>query len=194
MHPTHAHILTHAQMGKRKAAEEMDKERERRVDETEHISEEEAKRRMVIANKMIDVQKELLATHAPTKVSGWGCEEVWWDTHPPSHLTPSSSILTSSTSHLLHPTPSHPPSSHPLPSHPHTLHPHIPLITITPHTANLGGAFSEGAGGGKVLHAGATAEEGRTEGGTRCHGPGTAEVRGRGGGAGGEEKGRRRGR
>ena len=67
----HSHMHpTHAQMGKRKAAEEMDKERERRVDETEHISEEEAKRRMVIANKMIDVQKELLATHAPTKVSG----------------------------------------------------------------------------------------------------------------------------
>ena len=55
------------EMGKRKAAEELDKERERRVGETEHISEEEAKRRMVIANKMIDVQKELLATHAPTK-------------------------------------------------------------------------------------------------------------------------------
>lgn len=73
MHPstwhTHSRVHpSHAQMGKRKAAEELDKERERRVDETEHISEEEAKRRMIIANKMIDVQKELLATHAPTKV------------------------------------------------------------------------------------------------------------------------------
>ena len=72
---------SHAQMGKRKAAEELDKERERRVDETEHISEEEAKRRMIIANKMIDVQKELLATHAPTKVRAgegvrWGGVKV----------------------------------------------------------------------------------------------------------------------
>jgi len=73
MHPhTHTqHTPTHntcTQVGKRKAAEAMDKERERRVDETEHISEEEAERRLVIARKMLDVQKELLATHAPTKV------------------------------------------------------------------------------------------------------------------------------
>ena len=101
----------------------------------------------------------------------------------------------------------HPPSSHPLPHissipHPHILHPHILCLHILTHstltfhssplppdTANLGDAFSEGAGGGKVLHAGATAEEGRAEGGTRCHGPGTAEVRGREE----ERKGRERG-
>jgi len=65
------------EMGKRKAAEAMDKERERRVDETEHISEEEAERRLVIARKMLDVQKELLATHAPTKpIAGVHSQDV----------------------------------------------------------------------------------------------------------------------
>ena len=45
---------------------EQDKEKERRISES--ISEEDAKRRIDIAVKMIDVQKELLASHPPIKV------------------------------------------------------------------------------------------------------------------------------
>lgn len=43
----------------------MDKERSRRTDE---LSEEEYQRRVAIAHKMIDVQKQLLATHKPVQV------------------------------------------------------------------------------------------------------------------------------
>ena len=150
-------------MGKRKAAEEMDKERERRVDETEHISEEEAKRRMIIANKMIDVQKELLATHAPTKVrvdegvrrcGGILCvdqlpviQSLSSSILSPSTLTSSHSIIILSPSTLT-PSYSHPPPSHlhtptltpsHLPySHPHTLTPSILLpSTLTPSILSL---------------------------------------------------------
>ena len=163
---THSHIHpTHAQMGKRKAAEEMDKERERRVDETEHISEEEAKRRMVIANKMIDVQKELLATHAPTKVSRWGCEEVWGiHTLTSSAFTPSHPhilyphIPSIPHPHILHPYTLTPPFSHPhssiltsstltssafTPSHPPPSHPHISHSSPLPPTQPILGVHSQ---------------------------------------------------
>lgn len=49
----------------------MDKEKARR---TEELTEEEYKRRVAIAHKMIDVQKELLATHKPVQVRGILCE------------------------------------------------------------------------------------------------------------------------
>ena len=57
--------LVHA-VGAKSADFAMEKERQRRLEET--LSEDEVKRRVNIAHKMIDVQKELLATHAPTKV------------------------------------------------------------------------------------------------------------------------------
>ena len=43
----------------------MDKEKTRR---TEDLSEEEIQRRVAIAHKLIDVQKELLATRKPVEV------------------------------------------------------------------------------------------------------------------------------
>lgn len=43
----------------------MDKEKSRR---TEELTEKEYERRVAIAHKMLDVQKELLATHKPLKV------------------------------------------------------------------------------------------------------------------------------
>ena len=45
-------------------------ERKRRISES--ISEEDTKRRIDIALKMVDVQKELLAAHPPIKVSEEG--------------------------------------------------------------------------------------------------------------------------
>ena len=54
-------------MGKKQALADQDRERERRV--SEQLSEQEAKRRLDIALKMVDVQKELLAAHPPIKVS-----------------------------------------------------------------------------------------------------------------------------
>ena len=39
---------------------------------SESMTEEETERRMNIAQKMVDVQKELLASHPPTKVC-WLC-------------------------------------------------------------------------------------------------------------------------
>lgn len=53
-------------VGEKKADVAMDTERKRRVDET--LGDEEIKRRLAIANKLLDVQKELLATHKPIKV------------------------------------------------------------------------------------------------------------------------------
>ena len=56
------------QVGKKQAIADQDRERQRRVSES--ISEEDAKRRIDIALKMVDVQKELLAAHPPIKVCG----------------------------------------------------------------------------------------------------------------------------
>ena len=66
--PSHPHTITPppSQVSKREADAATERERKRRIDE--NISEEEVKRRVDIAHKMIDVQKELLATHLPTKV------------------------------------------------------------------------------------------------------------------------------
>ena len=44
---------------------DMEKEKARR---TEELTEEEYQRRVNIAHKMIDVQKQLLATHKPVQV------------------------------------------------------------------------------------------------------------------------------
>lgn len=62
-----------SQVGKRTADAAVEKERERRIEESKHISTEEAERRLSIANKMLDVQKELLKMHPPIKVvvDGW---------------------------------------------------------------------------------------------------------------------------
>lgn len=57
------------QVGKRSALQAMDSERKRRIDETEHLTEEELQRRVNISKRMVDVQKELLSTHKPTKAS-----------------------------------------------------------------------------------------------------------------------------
>ena len=46
----------------------MDEEKERRIVETAHLTDQELQRRVEIAHKMLDVQKELLATHPPVKV------------------------------------------------------------------------------------------------------------------------------
>ena len=53
-------------IGAKNADSAMEEERERRVES--NLDEQEIKRRVNIANKMIDVQKELLATHQPIKV------------------------------------------------------------------------------------------------------------------------------
>lgn len=52
-------------VGNKAADSEMDKEKSRR---TEELTEKEYERRVAIAHKMLDVQKELLATHKPLKV------------------------------------------------------------------------------------------------------------------------------
>ena len=44
-------------------------EQSRRIEELSHLSEEEIQHRMAVANKLLEVQKELLSTHTPTKVS-----------------------------------------------------------------------------------------------------------------------------
>lgn len=54
-------------IGAKSADSAMEEERERRVES--NLDEQEIKRRVNIANKMIDVQKELLATHQPIKVT-----------------------------------------------------------------------------------------------------------------------------
>ena len=56
------------QVGKKQAVAAQEEERERRIKESKHLSEEELKRRLQIVHKLVDVQKELLATHPPTKV------------------------------------------------------------------------------------------------------------------------------
>ena len=53
-------------LGAKTADLAMEEERERRVGS--NLDEGEIKRRVTIAHKMIDVQKELLSTHQPTKV------------------------------------------------------------------------------------------------------------------------------
>ena len=53
-------------LGAKTADSAMEEERERRVESS--LDEGEIKRRVNIAHKMLDVQKELLATHQPTKV------------------------------------------------------------------------------------------------------------------------------
>ena len=52
--------------GAKSADSAMEEERERRV--VSNLDEKEIQRRVNIAHKMLDVQKELLATHQPTKV------------------------------------------------------------------------------------------------------------------------------
>lgn len=52
-------------LGAKSADSAMEEERDRRVES--NLDEDEIKRRVNIANKMIDVQKELLATHHPVK-------------------------------------------------------------------------------------------------------------------------------
>ena len=54
------------QVGTKQADVAMETERQRRVDVA--LNEEEIKRRVAIANKLLDVQKELLATHQAVKV------------------------------------------------------------------------------------------------------------------------------
>ena len=58
-------------MGKKQSLVEQDRERERRI--SEQFTEEDARLRVDIALKMVDVQKELLAAHPPVKV----CVCVW---------------------------------------------------------------------------------------------------------------------
>ena len=53
-------------MSKKQAVAGQEQERERRISESQ--SDEDTKRRMDIALKMVDVQKQLLAAHPPTKV------------------------------------------------------------------------------------------------------------------------------
>lgn len=43
-------------------------EQSRRIEELSHLSEEEIQHRMAVANKLLEVQKELLSTHTPVKV------------------------------------------------------------------------------------------------------------------------------
>ena len=43
-------------------------EKERQIDQLEHLNEEEIKERVAIAAKLVAVQKELLATREPKKV------------------------------------------------------------------------------------------------------------------------------
>ncbi len=54
------------QVGTKQADVAMDTERKRRVDDT--VKEEEIARRVNIANRLLDVQKELLSTHQQVKV------------------------------------------------------------------------------------------------------------------------------
>lgn len=44
-------------------------EQTRRIEEFSHLSEEEIQHRMAVANKLLEVQKELLSTHTPVKVA-----------------------------------------------------------------------------------------------------------------------------
>ncbi len=55
-----------AQVGTKQADVAMETERKRRVEETDN--EEEISRRVNIANRLLDVQKELLSTHQQVKV------------------------------------------------------------------------------------------------------------------------------
>lgn len=57
-------------MGKKQALADQEQERQRRISES--ITEEDAKRRIDIALKLVDVQKELLAAHPPIKVISMG--------------------------------------------------------------------------------------------------------------------------
>jgi hypothetical protein len=67
-------------VGKKQAVAAQEEEQQRRISENEHISEEVAKRRLEIAHKLLDVQKELLATHPPTKaIHGTLSQEVLED-------------------------------------------------------------------------------------------------------------------
>jgi len=58
-----------------KAADELMENEQRR--RTEDIGEEEVKRRIYIANKLINVQKELLATHKEVKVQAALVNDTW---------------------------------------------------------------------------------------------------------------------
>ena len=58
------------QVGKKQALADQEQERQRRISES--ITEEDAKRRIDIALKLVDVQKELLAAHPPIKVISMG--------------------------------------------------------------------------------------------------------------------------
>lgn len=55
-------------MHKREADKASKDEQLRRVDELSHLSEQEIQHRMSVANKLLEVQKELLSTHTPVKV------------------------------------------------------------------------------------------------------------------------------
>ena len=52
----------------READKASNNEQSRRIEELSHLSEEEIQHRMAVANKLLEVQKELLSTHTPTKV------------------------------------------------------------------------------------------------------------------------------
>ncbi len=56
------------QVGVKLADQDMEKEQARRMEE---LTEEEYQRRVAITHKMIDVQKQLLATHKPVQVRRW---------------------------------------------------------------------------------------------------------------------------
>lgn len=60
--------LVHLQVHKRQADKASKDEQSRRVEELSHLSEEEIQHRMAVANKLFEVQKELLSIHTPVKV------------------------------------------------------------------------------------------------------------------------------
>ena len=66
-----------SQVHRRQANEASVVEQQRRLDEIDHLSTVEIEQRVSVASKLLDVHKEMLSTHEPTKVSFMGEAEVW---------------------------------------------------------------------------------------------------------------------
>lgn len=57
------------QVHKKQADKASKDEQSRRIEELSHLSEEEIQHRIAVGNKLLEVQKELLSTHTPVKVT-----------------------------------------------------------------------------------------------------------------------------
>lgn len=66
--PLSSLCLLLVQVGLRTTRLEEEEEKTRRVAELTHLSDEAVKQRIIFANRLLDVQKELISTHPPIKV------------------------------------------------------------------------------------------------------------------------------